>query len=452
MKQEDVANVGTSFILASVRYNSLTDEKFRIFIYNHNATESATVNARHSLKVSISGDEWTVGPRSSKYIDVPMEYGMNKTSQQSQKGFILISTIPIKVRMINIAPLMTDFNLVFPYEELGNQYHVITPCGNQTYMYKQVHVVSGDDNTDVEVVLAGNYTTPILTFKSQVYYGGQSIQVELDRYAVLQLVSVWDLTGTKITASNPVSVFSGCDYDSSTAALQSQNPSDVYHYTEQVVDMGRLGRHFDFYSMQESTCTMIITASQDHTFIMININGVCENIELEAGATIIDTVQRKSLVTIYSNHPLLVTTGSDLSTYRYETPREQAISNTTLCVDFIGMVRYYLFVSSNCTNDFLVNDIPLDTGHYFSECFSYTNNSELCFLLSPLFKSPLGCFVIENSCGVFSGRLIYESGKEEMAGNDMKFIAPVSWNISSKLFSVHSFFFGPKFDLVFFKS
>lgn len=431
MKQEGIANVGTSFILASVRYNSLTDEKLRIFLYNHNATESATVNAGHSLKVSISGDQWTVGPRSSKYIDVPMEYGMNKSSQQTRKGFKLISSIPIKVRMINIAQLMTGFNLVFSYEELGNQYHVITPCENQTYMYKQVHVVSGDDNTDVEVVLAGNHTTPILTFESQVYYGGQSIQVELDQYAVLQLVSVWDLTGTKITASNPVSVFSGCDYDSSTAALQSQNPSDVYHHTEQVVDMGRLGRHFDFYSMQESK--MIITASQDHTLIMININGVCENIKLEAGATIIDTVQMNSLVTIYSNNPILVTTGSDLSTYRYETPREQAISNTNLCVDFSGMVRYYLIVSSNCTNDFLVDGIPLDIGYYFSECFNYNNGSEICFLLSPLFNSPLGCFLIENSCGVFSGRLIFESGKEEMAGNDMKLIAPVSWNISKRL-------------------
>lgn len=50
MIQKDIANVGTRFILASVRYNSLTDEKFRILLYNHNTTESATVNADHSLK------------------------------------------------------------------------------------------------------------------------------------------------------------------------------------------------------------------------------------------------------------------------------------------------------------------------------------------------------------------------------------------------------------------
>lgn len=431
MIQKDIANVGTRFILASVRYNSLTNEKFRILLYNHNTTESATVNADHSLKTSISGDQWTIGPKGSEYIDVPIEYGMNKSSQRTQKGFELFSTIPLKVRMVNAAPLMTDFNLVFPYEELGNQYYVITPCGNQTYVYKQVQVVSGNDNTDVEVVLAGNHTTPILIFNSQVYNGGQTIRVDLDQYGVLQLVSFRDLTGTMITASHPVSVFSGCDYDSSSAALQSQNPPDVFHHTEHVVDIGRLGRHFYFYSMEESE--MIITASQDHSLIMININGVCENIELEAGDTIIDTVQMNLLVTIDSNHPLVVSTGSDVSTCRYETPREQAISKTTLCVDFNGMVRYNLVVRSNCTNDFLVDGLPLDIGQYFSECFSYNNGSELCFLLSPFFHSPLGCFLIENTCGVFNGRLIFKSGKEEIVGNDMNFIAPVSWNISKRL-------------------
>lgn len=431
MIQKDIANVGTRFILASVRYNSLTDEKFRILLYNHNTTESATVNADHSLKTSISGDQWTIGPKGSEYIDVPIEYGMNKSSQRTQKGFELFSTIPLKVRMVNAAPLMTDFNLVFPYEELGNQYYVITPCGNQTYVYKQVQVVSGNNNTDVEVVLAGNHTTPILIFNSQVYYGGQTIRVDLDQYGVLQLVSFRDLTGTMITASHPVSVFSGCDYDSSSAALQSQNPPDVFHHTEHVVDIGRLGRHFYFYSMEESE--IIITASQDHSLIMININGVCENIELEAGDTIIDTVQMNLLITIDSNHPLVVSTGSDVSTCRYETPREQAISKTTLCVDFNGMVRYNLIVRSNCTNDFLVDGLPLDIGQYFSECFSYNNGSELCFLLSPFFHSPLGCFLIENTCGVFNGRLIFESGKEEIVGNDMNFIAPVSWNISKRL-------------------
>lgn len=166
---------------------------------------------------------------------------------------------------------------------------------------------------------------------------------------------------------------------------------------------------------------------------MININGVCENIELEAGDTIIDTVQMNLLITIDSNHPLVVSTGSDVSTCRYETPREQAISKTTLCVDFNGMVRYNLIVRSNCTNDFLVDGLPLDIGQYFSECFSYNNGSELCFLLSPFFHSPLDCFLVENTCGVFNGRLIFESGKEEIVGNDMNIIAPVSWNISKRL-------------------
>lgn len=71
---------------------------------------------------------------------------------------------------------------------------------------------------------------------------------------------------------------------------------------------------------------------------MININGVCENIEFEVGDIIIDIVQMNLLVIIDFNYFFVVFIGSDVFICRYEIFCEQVILKIILCVDFNGMV------------------------------------------------------------------------------------------------------------------
>lgn len=71
---------------------------------------------------------------------------------------------------------------------------------------------------------------------------------------------------------------------------------------------------------------------------MININGVCENIEFEVGDIIIDIVQMNLLIIIDFNYFFVVFIGSDVFIYRYEIFCEQVILKIILCVDFNGMV------------------------------------------------------------------------------------------------------------------
>lgn len=56
MIKKDIVNVGICFILVSVWYNFLMDEKFCIFFYNYNIIELVMVNVDYSLKILISGD------------------------------------------------------------------------------------------------------------------------------------------------------------------------------------------------------------------------------------------------------------------------------------------------------------------------------------------------------------------------------------------------------------
>lgn len=71
---------------------------------------------------------------------------------------------------------------------------------------------------------------------------------------------------------------------------------------------------------------------------MININGVCENIEFEVGDIIIDIVQMNLLIIIDFNYFFVVFIGSDVFICRYEIFYEQVILKIILCVDFNGMV------------------------------------------------------------------------------------------------------------------
>ena len=329
--------------------------------------------------------------------------------------------------MINNAAFLNDSILVFPYHELGMEYYVITPPCHGRKTYKEVKIVSASDQTDVQVTLAGNQTLLYLTLNGEDYYGKDSFQVTLDKYGVLQLVSFLDLTGTKITASTFVSVFSGCDFEYQEY-IQSVNVHDFHHQAEQVVDKERLGRHFDFRNVLETTLKLVVT--EDGTGVRILINDVCEHIDLLTSRKVIKRViKENAIVVIDSSHPLLVATGSDgQNDYRYLIPLEQGIQQTVVCIDQMFEVQLHLSVNSNCTDSFEVNNAPVSSSLYTSsDCYDTVDNKTgRCFLTSILFPSGTGCFFISNECDTFLGRMVIISGIEEVLGNAMTTITPVS--------------------------
>ena len=96
--------------------------------------------------------------------------------------------------------------LALPLEGLGSEYYAMmwAPAGGVA----QVTVLATQDDTNVTVVIGGAVDVSV-TYEARTYKLGESITVKLSKFESVVLESGQDLSGTKITSSNPIVVSAG---------------------------------------------------------------------------------------------------------------------------------------------------------------------------------------------------------------------------------------------------
>ncbi|XP_078577111.1 IgGFc-binding protein-like isoform X1 [Branchiostoma floridae x Branchiostoma japonicum] len=127
-------------------------------------------------------------------------------SRKSDKSVHVTSDVEIVVYGVFAEKFSSDAYLALPTDVLGTEYFAScagTPS-DRPDRPAEFGVVGVHDGTTVTIV-----PSQAVTFDGQNYTAGQSFSVGLDRFETLQVQASEDLTGSKITADQPVAVLSG---------------------------------------------------------------------------------------------------------------------------------------------------------------------------------------------------------------------------------------------------
>lgn len=125
-------------------------------------------------------------------------------SRTFRSAVVVHSNRTIAVQALNAKPNTAELTVLWPVHSLGTEYFVLTPPGTSVGNVKEFAVVAGAAGASVSVNLKGS-----VIFKGKLYPAGKVLTVTLQPYEVAQLQSTADLSGSKVTSSHPVAVFSG---------------------------------------------------------------------------------------------------------------------------------------------------------------------------------------------------------------------------------------------------
>ncbi|XP_066204639.1 IgGFc-binding protein [Saccopteryx leptura] len=195
--------------------SSLSDSPASVAILNqaNGISQNVTVNPAQSVVVNISFMAELTG------------------SRISQRAVLVHSDRNISVHAVNDKPNTGELTLLRPVCSLGTEYFVFTPPSTSATNVKEFAVVAGATGALVSVQLKG-----AVTFQGQFYPAGNVLSVTLKPYQVAQVQSVVDLSGSKVTASSPVAVFSGHSC--------AQKHTNCNHVVEQLLPTSAWGTHY----------------------------------------------------------------------------------------------------------------------------------------------------------------------------------------------------------------
>ena len=192
------------------------------------------------------------------------------------KAIHLVSDQPLNVYALNWSPNSADVALIFPKESLGSEYYAMcyTPhlskvdpiTGNAEGKNSEFMIVASEDNTVVNItptVVTDKLRPANATF-SVTLNKGELYQVQS---ANVPAVDQGDLTGSYITSSSPVAVFSG---SYSTTVPGDLSACCFDHLYEQIPPLQTWGRKFIAVPLQSrEKDTYRVLAQEDNTTVRI---------------------------------------------------------------------------------------------------------------------------------------------------------------------------------------
>nr|XP_028596464.1 IgGFc-binding protein-like [Podarcis muralis] len=173
----------------------------------------------------------------------------------------------------------TGAMVVYPVEQLGTLYYVVTPVGEMADTFKEFAVVAYQAATRVDIHLTGS-----VTFKGHVYPAGSILVVNLKAFQAIQLQSLQDLSGTKVESSGPVAVLSGHSC--------AKNHTHCDHVVEQLLPVSRWGATFLVPPVSfQSRYDMVYIVASQNTSVTYQSGPIAGNYNMRAGEAIQLSIQ-----------------------------------------------------------------------------------------------------------------------------------------------------------------
>ena len=220
-----MSSSGSAFYVAFLlALDPLNSAENTLFIYSDVTTK---VNVTIPALESVTEYDVTAGQRTT----VTVQRNLRLTEMKIEnKGILLSSADDFSVIGINRQKASADSFAAIPGRHLGTEYYVLSYF---PVFHSLAGIVATEDATVVTITLR---TTGILTIDMHQYTNGNNITLVLNRLQTYQLAHNADLSGTKITSSKPIALFSG----NSCAFV----PSTIFacdHLVEQVPPLAEWG-------------------------------------------------------------------------------------------------------------------------------------------------------------------------------------------------------------------
>ena len=311
---EIIENKGTHFVVA---FQSQIRGSFsgnnRIFI-------SAEVQVRVRIQVpSLKQgpgqvfDHTVDVPRGRTSVLLPGRVRMGAGTNKANKGINITSDKPIVVHGMNLYGNSSDAFLALPVQVTRpNSKYIVSTF--EAKVAAIILVVAAEANTQITFTIR-NLRDSFIQYDGQMYNNGDKLTVTLNALECFQIMAIGgDLTGTEVTSSKPISVFSGND----CASVPKTNVL-CDHLVEQMPPVYLWGTKYITTPTINSDAKDIyhVVASKDNTQVMVNavlksiLNAGDKYIYIPSGSTDLISSPNPILVVKYAKSQVVDSTFFD---------------------------------------------------------------------------------------------------------------------------------------------
>ncbi|KAG8557244.1 hypothetical protein GDO81_018377 [Engystomops pustulosus] len=315
-------------------YNPKTSYSTKLYLYLVTCDKAARVTvtaSQPSFNKTIQVDK---DSSSRVTLDYPF---MITESSITSKVVVISSNVAISVYAFYDGSNTADATACLPQEDLGQEYYISTPSLSSSAS-KEFSIANGFESiAHVNVTVSAT-----ITYGGVSYSKGKVLSLSLKQREVIQFQSSYDLTGTKISSSAPVAVFTG----------HSNNPGYNWKPTmEQLHPVKNWGTFFAVFPFLAHTSDIInIMASSNDTIVNVTSSSGTSTHNLQEGSHVQVTVNSIKLVN--STQPIMV---SYLTNYAYTSSLRYYYEPflTTVPPSLLGR-QYYRFVTRSSHDNFLL--------------------------------------------------------------------------------------------------
>ncbi|XP_060706594.1 IgGFc-binding protein-like isoform X2 [Hemiscyllium ocellatum] len=215
-------------------------------------------------------------------------------NQMSRSTITVISSEEITLIALNGRSKTYDTFLTLPTTVLGTKYYIITYSVDSLYNMKQFAVVNSNEHVLITITVSGS-----VTFNGTQYNDKESFSFIMEPNEAVQFQSNTDLTGTKVSSSKPVAVFSGDQ-------CITVPPSNCDHIGENLYPVDKWSDSFIIFPLMKKKKEDLITiiASEPDTTVQVHTETGDNRLLLQESAHINVTVTGG--VTLKSDKPIMV--------------------------------------------------------------------------------------------------------------------------------------------------
>lgn len=237
-----------------------------------------------NVKVTALGKvfEKTLQPGTGESFQLPDGVEMTGSTRGQQTVHVEADQ-EVLVLSLNFKPYSSDSSVIYPVRDWGTEYYIYTPQMGPPDTFKEFAITNQGSQNTVEIQLMG-----AVTFQGQQYTQGSTLTINMEPFESVQMQSNDDLTGTKVSAKQPIAVFTG---HSCTWYF-----SDCNHVYEQLLPVSSWGTEFTVATLAytEPTFrfdTVIIQASQNTNLQITIQDGTTSPKQMVAGESLFISIQ-----------------------------------------------------------------------------------------------------------------------------------------------------------------
>ncbi|KAM3915070.1 IgGFc-binding protein-like [Leptodactylus fuscus] len=326
--------------MKNIQVSSATTLQLYLVTCDKAATVSVTVSRPYFNKtIHVDKD-------SSSLVTLDYTY-MITESDITSKVILITSDVAISVFAFYTAGHSADATACLPEEDLGQEYYIFTP---KLSTGQEFAIANGFETiAHVNVTVSGT-----ITYKGITYNTGRVLSLSLKQQEVIQFVGSVDLTGTKISSSAPVAVFTG------HVCYSGAGCDTLVEQLHPVQNWGTFFAVFPFFTHTKDVID-IMAASPD-TIVSIDSPKGTSHHNLTAGVHVELTVD--NIMLINSSKPIMVS-------YLSQESKSSAVSYSydpfllSVPSSLFGR-RYYKFVTHSFYDSFIfiVSQASSDVGFY----------------------------------------------------------------------------------------